>query len=91
MTHKTGLLFGEILIDTGGETKKVQNMLKADAPKLAALISDQVHAVGQGPAGSARPAGGDVADQIERLAALRDKGLLTDAEFQEQKRKILNG
>lgn len=32
----------------------------------------------------------DVATQLERLAALREKGVLTEAEFQAQKQKILN-
>ena len=37
-----------------------------------------------------RQAGGDVADQIEKLAALHDQGVLTDEEFQQQKRKLLD-
>ena len=32
----------------------------------------------------------DVADQIGKLAALRDQGILTDAEFTAQKRKLLD-
>lgn len=37
------------------------------------------------------PAGGgdDALDQLERLAKLRDSGVLTDAEFEEQKARIL--
>jgi hypothetical protein len=35
------------------------------------------------------PAGGDPIAQIERLAALRQSGALTEEEFQEQKRRIL--
>jgi hypothetical protein len=33
---------------------------------------------------------GDVIGKLERLAALRDSGALTDAEFEEQKRRILS-
>ena len=33
----------------------------------------------------------DVADQLSKLADLRDRGVLTDAEFQAQKRKLLGG
>lgn len=33
--------------------------------------------------------GSDVADELTRLADLRDRGVLTDAEFQAQKAKIL--
>ncbi len=31
----------------------------------------------------------DPVDRLERLAALKDRGLLTDDEFEQQKRKIL--
>lgn len=33
--------------------------------------------------------GSDVIDRLERLAALKDRGVLTDDEFEEQKRRIL--
>lgn len=33
----------------------------------------------------------DPIDRLERLAALKDRGLLTDDEFEQQKRKILGG
>jgi hypothetical protein len=31
----------------------------------------------------------DVADQLTKLADLRDRGVLTDAEFETQKKKLL--
>jgi uncharacterized membrane protein YdbT with pleckstrin-like domain len=37
----------------------------------------------------AAPASPSVTTELERLAELRDKGVLTEAEFQNQKRKIL--
>lgn len=44
-------------------------------------------APGPGPAAPAPAI--DIADQLERLAALRDKGVLTQEEFDTQKAKIL--
>jgi hypothetical protein len=43
--------------------------------------------------GSARPSPGapSVTTELERLAELRDRGVLTEAEFQNQKRKMLGG
>jgi hypothetical protein len=41
------------------------------------------------PPPAAASSGGSVADEIAKLAALRDKGLLTEAEFQAQKAKLL--
>jgi Short C-terminal domain/Domain of unknown function (DUF4429) len=37
----------------------------------------------------AAPATASTADEIAKLAALRDRGVLTDEEFQQQKRKLL--
>jgi hypothetical protein len=44
------------------------------------------------PAPQPAPAGGgDVVDQLERLANLRSQGILTEAEFQAQKARLLGG
>ena len=40
-------------------------------------------------AGQTAAAAPDVADQLSKLADLRDRGVLTDAEFQQQKAKLL--
>ena len=56
-----------------------------------------VHAftsAGAAPAAPAPPSSGSpptLIEQIERLARLRDSGALTEAEFQEQKRQLLEG
>ena len=36
------------------------------------------------------PAGGSVGEELGRLADLRDRGVLSDSEFEEQKRKLLD-
>ena len=43
------------------------------------------------PAASGSTSGGDSIAQLERLAKLRDSGALSDAEFEQQKAKILGG
>jgi hypothetical protein len=40
-------------------------------------------------AGSATRGPVDIAEQLERLADLRDRGVLTDAEFEDQKQRLL--
>ncbi len=40
-------------------------------------------------AAQAPPASNDPVDRLERLAALKDRGLITDDEFEQQKRRIL--
>jgi hypothetical protein len=42
------------------------------------------------PAPAAAPAG-DMMDQLQKLGDLKAQGILTDAEFEAQKAKILNG
>ncbi len=42
-------------------------------------------------AGSGSPAAPSTAGELERLASLRDRGVLTEEEFQAQKRRILGG
>jgi hypothetical protein len=37
------------------------------------------------------PSAPSVTTELERLAQLRDRGVLTEAEFQNQKKKILGG
>ena len=43
----------------------------------------------QSPPEGSPPGAADVADQLERLADLRDKSILTDDEFQREKDKLL--
>jgi lambda repressor-like predicted transcriptional regulator len=88
VSHKKGLLFGEILIDTGGQIKTVKNISKNDAPKVCAIIAQTLHS-SAGPA-KAQSGGTDVVAQLEKLAALKEKGLLTDEEFAAQKAKLLD-
>ena len=41
------------------------------------------------PPPPAAPDSGDLIEQLQKLAALRDQGILTDAEFEAQKAKLL--
>lgn len=93
VTHKTGLASGELLIDTGGDTKTIKSIVNADVQRLAALISGLVHDKGIPKPLATQPlaSGDDVLAKLERLAVLMEKGLLTDDEFAEAKRKILGG
>ena len=45
----------------------------------------------QEPPAPAAPAGGDLIAQLERLGELRASGVLTDAEFEAQKARLLAG
>lgn len=85
---KTGMLLGELLIDTGGQTKKIKSVQKVHARKVAEEVSRLLHAPKPAAATDA-PAGDDTLTRLERLAALHEKGALTEEEFAAQKQAIL--
>ena len=74
---------------------------KEQAERMAvAMRAGEDPGFGQGAAGGQPPRvqtagagerGGDTISQLERLARLRDQGVLTEAEFQSQKQRILSG
>lgn len=79
---------GDILIESGGQDGK-QSFSDIARPMT---VQNEIHQALQSyREGMFRPAPTrfDVADQLERLEALRDRGALTDAEFELQKRRLL--
>jgi hypothetical protein len=87
-----GLVWSDIIVEsTGGKSMELEGMPKADAERVKLLIDDAVRvARGGGAAASASVvAAPDLADQLQKLAGLRDQGILTDDEFAAQKAKLL--
>lgn len=81
---------GDLLIESGGtdgqqtftdirQPEKVQNYIHSAIRERA----------GGRHEGTPMVSGPSVADELERLEALRDRGTLTDEEFDEQKRRLL--
>jgi len=76
--------------------KKVQQGREQDAyteQRLGDLESQQTQQAYAAPPPPAPAAGGisDAAiEQLKQLAALKDQGVLTDEEFEQQKRKLLS-
>ena len=69
--------------------KKVQEGREEDAyrdARIAELESQQMAAPQPAAAG-----GDDMVEKLQKLGALRDQGILTDAEFEAQKAKVLQG
>jgi hypothetical protein len=65
---------------------------QATADQQAAYDQGQVDAQAQpAPPPPPPPAAGDTVSQLERLAQLKEQGLLTDEEFAAEKAKILAG
>lgn len=87
ISHKVGLVMGEIEIYTAGEKKKIKSIVKKDVIKFSDILSSLVK---QAQDASAAPVQHtDVVSQLEKLADLKSRGILTEEEFQAQKAKVL--
>lgn len=83
---------GDLLIESGGEEGQSRYTDVRKPDQVQNLINAQIQRRADrrmgGPVSS--PAGIDVAEQLERLEGMLERGTLTQAEFDAQKRKLLD-
>lgn len=93
--YETGLLLAKITLFTSGNRALIDNVDKKQARTFSEAVRERLSApkVTVAPAAAVAPISGDdeIITKLERLAKLRDSGILTDSEFAEQKQRILNG
>jgi cytosine/adenosine deaminase-related metal-dependent hydrolase len=85
-------MVGGVAYHAGKKTQEHRYEDEDRDARIAELEQQQAMAAQQQPmaAPAAPPASGpDVFAQLEKLAQLKAQGILTDAEFEEQKRKLL--
>jgi len=70
--------------DVGHQAQELADKAQAE---LAKKQAERAATAASAP--SATPPAGDVADQLRKLAALRDDGILTEEEFAAQKQRLL--
>lgn len=87
VVHRIGFLSGKLLMATTVGQKDVTKIPKAETEKIANIVSVLVRGAQDPSSGSASK---DIAAQLERLAALMERGLLTREEFTVQKAKLLS-
>lgn len=89
--HEAGLLFGSIRVWDGASYFTLRLVLKSSISPFVRTVQEQMNAYKRSfqQKSSPSPAVPDVATQLEKLADLKERGVLTEQEFQEQKRKIL--
>jgi len=89
-----GLIFTNIIVESsGGHTIRLVGVPKEDGDKVKGMIDDAVKAAhGNQAVTSANTVVPqlDIADQLTKLVALRDSGILTYEEFLVQKQRLLN-
>ena len=91
--QKTGMIFGSIGIWDGAALMEIENIMKKTIRPFVESVNrarEALKAAEGGAQHSATPSNPDVASRLERLANLRDRGVLSDDEFQTQKDKILS-
>lgn len=86
--YETGLVTGEIRIHTAGNIAKIDNVFKASAKSFAEFVRNKL-AQPKETLNTTVAAKPDVLDQLEKLARLKENGILSDDEFNEQKKKML--
>lgn len=89
--HEITIFFGSISVWDGASAFTINMVLGNSILPFVKTTQEQMQIVRKQAKQPIQPAGTDVATQIERLVALKEKGHLTEEEFQAQKKKLLNG
>jgi len=82
------LILGDIKIHTTGNVAKIENVEKASARSFSEFVRNKlsqpkevvVQTIASEP---------NVLDQLEKLAKLKENGILSEEEFNDQKKKLL--
>ncbi len=90
ITQKTGLMFGEIHIWDGASKKQIRNVAKTTVKPFADAVNQAIEDIKTQSVAPAPQQNVDIAGQLEKLAGLKEKGILSEEEFQAQKQKLLN-
>ncbi|WP_448606837.1 PH domain-containing protein [Paenimyroides ceti] len=86
--YQTGLLLGCIKIHTSGNIAKIENVEKASASSFAEFVRDKLSQPKE-THNSTTVSQPNVLDQLEKLGKLKENGILSEEEFNEQKKKLL--
>lgn len=91
--YKKGLLMGDITIYASGNKAEITSMGKNECQNFAEFIRANLGNMNKEQKNETSPKADnnsdDVVSKLERLAVLKEKGILTDEEFLVQKVKIL--
>ena len=90
--HKIGMIFGKITIRDAASGITIEQIQKTAVAPFLETVNTAIEVL-KNSSNVAASAGNehlDVASQLGKLADLRDKGVLTEEEFQGQKKKLLS-
>ena len=88
---KTGMLEGEITIYASGNKEEIKSIPKDLTRPFADFLGAKVSRSSKPslPSSETSSPSVSIADELEKFAALRDRGILSEAEFAEQKARLL--
>lgn len=86
--YKTGIIFGTITIFASGNKAEINNMIKDQTRNFGDYVRARISGSVDHASMVEKPSG-DTIEQLERLAKLKDSGILSEQEFTDQKKKIL--
>ena len=87
---ETGIIFGTITIEDGASSRSIAKVLKRTVIPFINMVRDAMEARKTSIRRSISPdSGDDVVSKLERLAALKEKGTLSEDEFEQQKARLI--
>lgn len=77
---------GDLIVESAGESgqNRFTDIRRPESVQL------EIYRAAEARKGIGRPGGPSLGDELSKLADLRDRGVLTEEEFQERKRKLLS-
>lgn len=84
--YETGILMGKIKIHTSGNIAEIENIEKASTRSFSEFVRNKLSQPTKSETNNSQP---DILTQIEKLGKLKESGIITEDEFIEQKKKLL--
>lgn len=93
--YSLGFMFGDITIYTHGNQSLIDNVDKENVKEFCDFVRNRIAEIEasksiQSNTSAPNSSSDDVINKLERLAKLKEQGILTDEEFAQQKMKILS-
>lgn len=90
VSWNSGMAMGTVTVFASGNKAEIKNVQKDDGKALVDALRERLaDSPATAPTAPAAAAPVDLAEQLTKLAALRDAGVLTDEEFAAQKARLL--
>lgn len=88
--YETGLLFGKLAIYTASNKSIIEQVTKSHVRSFGDWVRARISSPKENQLNKETPNGFDPIEKLERLAKLKEQGILTDEEFNQQKQQILS-